>query len=253
MLSKKIAIPLVGICLIGVILGAYRASAAGNNAKIVNQLPAVAYQDEHIQKLSDSPKVNADIASPSKPAEQLSVDDKNESKIKELVAQGKLIEATDNGLYDSKKAVMISRERMVAVEGYRVALDQYRSYSQYKYYVIIDFSIMNGNSDYYSSLTNFVLSDFHDYTYTPTLMANTRGDIRGEMKPKDFKRGEVAFFVPGSETEFELHFNTGIEAVKTIRFKLDTDYLINPPLPNQPSPSSSPSSSQSVDDQQAPY
>lgn len=54
MLSKKIAIPLVGICLIGLILGAYKASAAGNNTKTVEPQPTVAYQDEHIQKLSDS-------------------------------------------------------------------------------------------------------------------------------------------------------------------------------------------------------
>ena len=237
MLSKKIAIPLVGICLIGIILGAYKASAAGSSTKTINQQPAVAYQDEYIQKLGNSPRVNTDVASSSDPIDQpVTTDDKTNSKIKELVAQGKLIEAKEGYTYAQKKLIIVDKRIGVGLEGYRVSVDR-SSYSTGKYYVIVDFSILNlSNANYVSSISNFELRDSNYYTYTPILTINTRGDISGDLKFKDSRRGEIAFYVPGNETRFELNFNTGISAVKTVRFNFDTDSLINPPLNNQQAP-----------------
>ena len=248
MLNKKIVIPpLVGICLIGIFLGAYKASAAGNNTKAVDQQPALVYQDEHIQKLSNSPRVIADVASSSDPIDQPAItNDKTDGKIKELVAQGKLIEAKEGYTYAQKKLIIVNKRIGVGLEGYRVSVDR-SSYSMGKYYVIVDFSILNlSNTNYMSSVSDFMLSDSSGYTYTPMLGADTRGDISGDLKLMDSRRGEIAFYVPGNETRFELNFNTGISALKTVRFNFDTDSLINPPLPNQQAPSS-------VDDQQAPY
>jgi hypothetical protein len=63
--------------------------------------------------------------------------------------------------------------------------------------------------------------DSLSYTYNPVYNTNTRGDINGNIKYQDIKRGEVAFEVPGNESEFELRFDTGNKTVKTVRFKLD--------------------------------
>ena len=237
--TKKLFVPLlIGICLIGLIFGSYKAIAM-NSEKVADlqpdkttSAPVTPLLDKMEQQseaeLNSTPNVSPAPVNvePNKQQDQSTTD-----KINALIAKGEVIEAKEGYTYAQQKIIAIDKNVMVTLEGYRVVVDQ-SSYTTGKYYVIVDFSILNGKSNYISSLSNFVLSDSRDYTYSPTLAANTRGDISGEMKLGDFKRGEIAFYVPGSETQLELIFNTGSNTVRTISFNFDTNSLINPPLPN---------------------
>lgn len=248
MLNKKLLIPLIGLCLTGLIFGTYKAGTMASNAvqglslqqsKTVSSpltplIDTMEQEKEHARENMTIAETNVTPDVKSEPSKQQ--DQSMNDFIKESIAKGDIIEAKEGYTYAQKKIIVIDKKLIVALEGYRVVVDQ-SSYSTGKYYVmVVDFSILNGKSNFCSSLSNFVLSDSRDFTYSPTLRANTRGDISGVLMPGENKRGEIAFYVPGNETQFELSFKTGINAVKTIRFNFDTDSLINPPLANQQAP-----------------
>lgn len=234
--NKKIIISLASVCLILLIIGSYKATAMTNSKKVISApvAPVVdtTKQEEtskantldEVQNVASDINLDPNVKSEAK-QNQSAVD-----KINDLIAKGKIIEAKEGYTYAQKKIIAIDKNLMVNLEGYRVLVDQ-SSYSTGNYYVIVDFSILNGKPSFHSSLSNFTLSDSHDYTYSPTLGANTRGDISGELKLGDFKRGEIAFYIPGSETQLELKFNTGSSTVRTVSFNFNTNSLINPPLP----------------------
>jgi len=233
MLNNKKIISLASVCLILLIIGSYKATAMTNSEKIISApvAPVVdtakqgeTSKEDEVQNVATDIKPNPNVKTEAK-QNQPAVD-----KINDLIDKGQIIEAKEGYTYAQQKIIAIDKNLMVTLEGYRVVVDQ-SSYSTGKYYVIIDFSILNGKPSFHSSLSNFSLIDSHDYTYSPTLGANTRGDISGELKLGDFKRGEIAFYIPGSETQLELKFNTGSSTVRTISFNFDTNSLINPPLP----------------------
>jgi|GEM_PF-3540463 Telomeric repeat-binding factor 2. len=237
---KKIIIPLFGICLLILSLGSYEAMAANKKAKIVDQQPATPpSQDDHAQKIEEvNPQSTPSQSNPvTAPADELT------SRIDDLVANGTFVEAKENGIYDQKKGVIIDKQLFVGLEGFRVVVDE-SSFRTGEYYIMADFSILNLTDNYVSKYSNFTLRDSQGFSYRPVVGPNTRGTISGNLKFKDSRRGEIAFYVPEKETQLELRFDTGIEAVKTIRFKIDTNPLINPPLP---------SGARLAPNQQAPY
>jgi hypothetical protein len=135
-------------------------------------------------------------------------------------------DAKSNELYNPREVVKIGDKLGVAIEGFRYQVTNY-SYASNLYYLLIDFSIINlSKSDYYSSLSNFILSDSADYTYDPFSGVAGKGNIEGIIKYKDMRRGEVAFAVPMNERKFELRFTTNDNTVKTVRFNIDVNTVI---------------------------
>jgi len=135
--------------------------------------------------------------------------------------------AIDNTIYSEKEIIIVNRNFVVALEGYHTRIDQLLA-GQGKKYLVADFSIINyQKDDYNSSLSDFTLMDDADFTYSPESWVGTRGDIEGTMKPKDFRRGEIAFAVPLRGQKFTLLFNTNIESPQKVKFKIEL-----PPLDN---------------------
>lgn len=153
----------------------------------------------------------------------------DEQKLNQMIADGTIQEAKEDKVYAPRKVIVISKSMIVAVEGYRIDADQL-SISQGKYYVIVDFSIMNGKREAYSSsLSSFSLTDELSYSYSPTIAANVRGDINGEILKDDMKRGEIAFEVPKNAKQFQLQFKTDTGNPNFVRFGIDVTSLFNQP------------------------
>lgn len=146
-----------------------------------------------------------------------------------------LLRAQDGLTYMPGDAVLIGNRLIAGVEGLRLSDDRL-SLAQGKYYLVIDFAMMNFSQEtYLSTLSRFSLSDAYMYTYSPTLVADTVGDIEGVAAPQALRRGEVAFAVPSGRSVFTLSFDTGLSSAKTVSFKIDATSLLKGglPLPQQ--------------------
>ncbi|MDR3586309.1 MAG: DUF4352 domain-containing protein [Desulfosporosinus sp.] len=245
MISKKIWIPIVAVCITGIIFGAYKAGTLASANAVINQqsavvdpsLPAVTSPDTLTQpkeqaqtptlaqsETSATPQAQYTNQSPPQPPPSLNP---YTAGINQSIANGKIIEAKEGGLYATKKAVVVDKSVLFCVEGNRTA-DPDMLLPQGRYYAVIDFSIMNlQDKPYFSSFTNFVLKDSHEYTFTPVPMEGTVGDISGEVLSgvNNMKRGEIAFAVPTTEQQFTLQVETGLDT-KCI------DFTINAISPN---------------------
>lgn len=144
--------------------------------------------------------------------------------------KGGLIEAADGGTYEPKKLIAINKSLMVAVNSFKTSIDE-SSFSNGKYYLIVDFIITDvSKKDYYSTMYNFTLSDALGYSYNPFVSYNTTGSLEGLIKSKGIIRGEVAFQVLGNQSKFVLHFRTkaGLDPssnFEIINFKMDINDL----------------------------
>jgi len=129
-------------------------------------------------------------------SQQPSVDNAN-SKIDQLIAEGKIIQGVSalqpKSLYKAQQAILIGRDLIVTLNGYRIEVDQY----PFREYVIVDFSVMNiSQRDYNSALSDFTLISDSGRTYSPSFGAHTAGDIEGVLHEGDMRRGEIAFEAP---------------------------------------------------------
>lgn len=146
-----------------------------------------------------------------------------------------LKEGENGGTYNPKEIVSINRSLLTTVEGFRTSIDN-ESYAQGKYYLIVDFTILNiSTTNYSNSSSQFTLNDNLGYTYDPTMIASTNGSLDGDITAKGERRGEIAFAVLDSQRQFILHYNTnaGMSTLKsltgdneTINYKIDINTLI---------------------------
>jgi len=241
MISKKIWMPLVAICITGVIISAYKAGTLSSaNTKVVSQQSALANPSPTVVTSPDTtaqPKEQAQTPTSIPSETSVSTQDKytNQSppqppsdthvdKMNQLITEGKLIEAKDGTVYDVKKAIVVAKTFLVAVDGYRVNYNYAHSYQPNKYLVIMDFEIMNlSNKDYSSTLSSFILTDSRSYTYRPTIIYAGTGDITGAITSGKSKRGEVVFEVPVYDRSFELSFSPGkIIDNQSVAFSINT-------------------------------
>jgi hypothetical protein len=137
-----------------------------------------------------------------------------------------LYQAKSSKLYNSNDMTLVGETALSGIERFYTSIDQY-TFTKNQYYLVIDFSIVNiGKSDYIPSLIDFELTDSSSYTYEPSYVYEGRGKISGIIKPGDMKRGEIAFVVPGNETQFELKFDTRVKDVGVIRYKIDVNSIM---------------------------
>lgn len=138
-------------------------------------------------------------------------------KLKKLINDGTITVGQEDSLYDSGTPVLIGQEYLSTVEGFRVDADPI-SLAERKYQVIVDFSFLNlTDKIYFSDLSRSVLSDGEE-NYSPIKVTNTEEDAR-------FKRFDLVFVVPVSSRVFELTFNTGLDIIGEIRYKVDVNSL----------------------------
>ena len=129
-------------------------------------------------------------------------------------------EAKNNSIYYPKEVIRIQSDKIMMIEGVHTSIDD-KIFTFNKYYVVPDISIINlSDRDFYCNKSLFTLGDDDGYTYRPTIFYNARGSIDGYMRTNDMKRGEIAFEVPGNQTEFILNFNTKSNDIKTVKFKI---------------------------------
>lgn len=222
MIKKKVTISLALVGVVAISLFGYKVFANGKQQAKAAPLTQVTTQQK--DQLS---QVNQSIENNIKQTNTQQQSNIPESKIQEAISKGQLTDVKENGIYAKGEPLIIGRELMAGLENYRISANQI-SLSQYKYLLIIDFSLINiSKSDYLSNPNNFILSDSNGYTFSPTNLANITGDISGVMKPKDTKRGEIAFEVPANDRDFELTFKTGLTSIKKIRFNIDINPLID--------------------------
>lgn len=239
MLNKKLLIPLVGLCLAGLIFGTYKAGTMASTTSVATSqksaatdppptlvTPPLTQSKDETQIPTPTPSETS-ASSQGKPSNQSPPSppsDTNLDKINQLITDGKIIEAKDGTVYDVKKAIVIAKTFLVAVDGYRVNYNYAHSYQPNKYLVIVDFEILNlSNRDYYSTLSSFILTDSRSYTYRPTILYAGIGDITGTITSGKSKRGEVVFEVPVYDRSFELSFSPGkIIDNQNVAFSINT-------------------------------
>jgi len=229
---KKIWKSLIAVCIVsGATFGAYQVSAMSGVAKVTTQKqeivsPAPVEQKPTVIKdtgTQSNAKVENPVPSKPKPTP---AENQLEDRINNEIAKGTMTEASENGVYDQKKMIVINKSIGVALEAYRISFDDI-SLSNGKYYVIADFSILNlSPTPHLGNLSSFFLTDTRSYSYQPTTLGVTNGDISGEIAQGKMKRGEIAFAVPAYDRYFKLQFETGLNNIKEISFKIDTSTLI---------------------------
>ena len=250
MFSKRIWIPLiVGLIAGSVTFGAYKTGAmsGGGEEKIssqpsknvsasiepsTNSASPAKEQTSKTEATSGGeikPNTTPDVGIMTSGKQQNqapSPSDKLKDWINGEISKGTMTKAVENGVYEQRKAVISSNNIVTVLEGYRISSDDI-SLSNGKYYVIADFSILNlSSAPYLASLSNFTLTDSRSYSYQPTHLGITNGDISGDIALGKMKRGEIAFAVPAYDRYFELQFKTGLDTIKEINFKIDTSTQI---------------------------
>lgn len=137
-------------------------------------------------------------------------------KLQNLIDEGTITIGQEDGLYDSETPILLDRKYLVSVEGFKVDADPL-SLSERKYHVIVDFAFLNLTDAERSSKSNCILSDGKE-DFHPFKIAKTEGDAR-------FNRFDFVFVVPMNSRSFELTFNTGLDSIEKIRFKIDITSL----------------------------
>ena len=140
-------------------------------------------------------------------------------KLKKLIDEGTISVGQEDGLYEPRTPILLGREYLAALDSFRADADTI-SLAERKYHVIVDFSFLNlTDMIYFSDLSSCVLSDDGE-NYPPVKVTETEEDTR-------FKRFDLVFVVPASSRVFELTFNTGLDIIGKIRFKVDINSLAN--------------------------
>ena len=138
-------------------------------------------------------------------------------KLQKLINDGTISIGQEDGLCEPKTLILLGREYLVVVEDFRVDADPI-SLAKQEYHVIVDFSFLNlTDVEYFSELSNSTLSDSRE-NYPPIKVTRTEGEAR-------FRRFDLVFSVPMTSRVFELTFNTGLDILEKIRFKVDVTSL----------------------------
>ena len=135
-------------------------------------------------------------------------------KLQNLIDDGTITIGAEDGLYDPRTIILLGQECLAVVEGFRVDADPI-SLAKREYHVIVDFSIIT-DTEYLNGLSHSVLSDGRE-NYFP-IITNTEESER-------FNRFDLVFSVPVTSRIFELTFNTCLDTVGKIRFKVDINSL----------------------------
>lgn len=149
--------------------------------------------------------------------------------LNQWVQEGLIVKGQQGQTYHTHQLVAVSTGSVenpaglfFAVDGPRVSDDR-MSLAQGMYYVIVTIGIVNSSGyPYMSDLSRFVLSDANGYTYSPTLLADTVGDVSGILNNGETRQGEIAFAVPARQRTFALRINTGVVPLPSLRFTVDT-------------------------------
>lgn len=140
-------------------------------------------------------------------------------KLQSLINDGTITVGRENGLYEPRIPILLGQQYLATVEGFRVDADP-ASLAKREYLVIVDFSTLNiTEANYSSDLSNSLLNDGKE-NYSPISVTQTEESER-------FKRFDFVFSVSTNRRVFEFSFNTGLEIVDRIRFKVDIGSLEN--------------------------
>jgi hypothetical protein len=120
----------------------------------------------------------------------------NKTKLKESIN-------SNNELFHVRDVVKLKNNLVVEFLGTNHQIQPY--YPNPGETFVVDIGILNLSSEQksqYIDFSNFELKDDKGYTYKPYVLYNGKGDVTGEIKREEYKRGEICFVVPLGEVEF---------------------------------------------------
>jgi hypothetical protein len=229
---KKIMLPL--LCLLTIFISACDAKPANSNQITPSLTSAPTISVNQTVAPTSTPSRTPTITPTPQPQHSDLYDSFKEKVGSEItIEDGRKIkiEITDGTtVYPQNTAVLFDdSELMCTVEGIRT-VDPLSN----KRYIMIDFSIMNLSSSDFENTEDFLsLSDYSDYTYSPTVyllddISAPIGTLNMVIKPGDIARGEVTFEVPyKSSSNLTLRYDIPGDKIGRALFDIDLSTAVN--------------------------
>jgi hypothetical protein len=176
-------------------------------------------QPAQLQEGTGTKELSAAEAGPIKNQPERAKSFRDTEIYKSFLAKGQLVEAEPGKYYQYKKAVVLkNKDFLLEIVDFTAGYDITNIYAPCQLKVDVELGNFS-NKTVYWSYRSFKAVDSQGYSYSPNSYS-TRGDLYGDIPPRDLRKCQLSFDIPPIRQSFTLIY-TDPDTGEQVKFILD--------------------------------